>query len=91
MLGEGDSRASLVGSADALRASCPGQSAWWAVCAGDGVHVFDARTWREVAYFQGLAKMTCAVFQGTGRMFAGDQDGRVYALDVWKAPARSWV
>ena len=94
-----DARDSRRGEIRALRlsdppthcASCPGQSAWWAVCAGDGVHVFDARTWREVAYFQGLAKMTCAVFQGTGRMFAGDRDGRAYALDVWKAPARSWV
>ena len=94
-----DARDSRRGEIRALRlsdppthcASCPGQSAWWAVCAGDGVHVFDARTWREVAYFQGLAKMTCAVFQGTGRMFAGDRDGRAYALDAWKAPARSWV
>jgi hypothetical protein len=23
-------------------------------------------------------------------VFAGDADGRLYALDVWKAPPRSW-
>ena len=72
-------------------AACWTQPNWFAACAGDGLHVFDARTWREVAHFRALADVTCAAFHGTGRVFAGDDNGRLYALDVWKAPARSWV
>jgi hypothetical protein len=27
---------------------------WVAVCAGDGLYVFDTRVWREIAYFQAM-------------------------------------
>ena len=56
----------------------------------DGVCVLDARVWREVAHFAGLAPLTALAFHGESKLFAGDADGRLYALDVWKAPPRSW-
>ena len=72
-------------------AACPKQEAWFGVVAGDGLYVYDTRMWREVAYFQGLAPLKCVAFHGTGRVFCGDASGRIYSLDIWKAPARSWV
>ena len=72
-------------------ATCHTQEAWVAVCAGDGLYVFDTRVWREIAYFQAMAAIHCVAFHGTGRVFCGDATGRLYSLDVWKAPARSWV
>ena len=59
-------------------------------CGEDGVCAFDARVWREVAHFAGLAPLTALAFHGESKLFVGDTDGRLYALDVWKAPPRSW-
>ena len=61
-----------------------------ATCGEDGVCAFDARVWREVAHFAGLAPLTALAFHGESKLFVGDADGRLYALDVWKAPPRSW-
>jgi hypothetical protein len=52
--------------------------------------VLDARVFREIAHFEGLAPLTALAFHGESKLFAGDKDGRLYALDVWKAPPRSW-
>ena len=71
-------------------AACIKQDAWFGVVAGDGLYVYDTRVWREIAYFQGLANLTCVAFHGTGRVFCGDVAGRLYALDVWKAPPHTW-
>lgn len=72
-------------------AACVEQHAWFGVVAGDGLYVYDTRVWREIAYFQGLAKLNCVTFHGTGRVFCGDATGRLYSLDIWKAPARDWT
>ena len=71
-------------------ASCAAQPRWFATCGADGLTVFDARVWKEVAHFEGLAPLTALAFHGESKLFAGDADGRLYALDVWKAPPRSW-
>jgi WD40 repeat protein len=79
---------------DAAPAACASAGArqphWFATCGADGVCAFDARVWREVAHFAGLAPLTALAFHGESKLFAGDADGRLYALDVWKAPPRSW-
>lgn len=66
------------------------QPNWFGFCGADGARVIDVRVWREVAYFAGLAPITAIVFHGESKLFLGDTDGRMYALDVWKAPPRSW-
>ena len=71
-------------------ASCVSQPRWFATCGADGLTVLDARVFREVAHFEGLAPLTALAFHGESKLFAGDADGRLYALDVWKAPPRSW-
>jgi WD40 repeat protein len=71
-------------------ASCVSQPRWFATCGADGLTVLDARVFREVAHFEGLAPLTALAFHGESVVFAGDADGRLYALDVWKAPPRSW-
>jgi WD40 repeat protein len=45
-------------------ATCARQDAWIGVVAGDGLYVYDTRVWREIAYFQGLANLTCMAFHG---------------------------
>jgi len=79
---------------DAAPAACASAGArqphWFATCGADGVCAFDARVWREVAHFAGLAPLTAMAFHGESKLFVGDADGRLYALDVWKAPPRSW-
>ena len=74
----------------ACAAAGEAQPHWFASCGADGVCVLDARVWREVAHFAGLAPLTALAFHGESKLFAGDADGRLYALDVWKAPPRSW-
>jgi WD40 repeat protein len=71
-------------------ASCVSQANWFATCGADGLTVLDARVFREVAHFEGLAPLTALAFHGESKLVAGDADGRLYALDVWKAPPRSW-
>ena len=71
-------------------ASCAAQPSWFATCGADGLTVLDARVWKETAHFEGLAPLTALAFHGESKLFAGDTDGRLYALDVWKAPPRSW-
>ena len=65
--------------------SCPVQETWIGVCAGDGLFIYDTRTWREVAYFRGLSNICCATFSPQ-RVMCGDFHGRFYSLNVWKAP-----
>jgi hypothetical protein len=38
-----------------------------------------------------MAAIHCVAFHGSGRVVCGDATGRLYSLDIWKAPARSWV
>tara|TARA_B110000003_G_scaffold227573_1_gene228893 strand:+ start:2582 stop:8218 length:5637 start_codon:yes stop_codon:yes gene_type:complete len=71
-------------------ASCETQPAWISVCAGDGLSVYDTRVWREIAFFRGLADLTCVTFHGESTLLCGDKTGQVYSLDVWKTPTRSW-
>ena len=64
---------------DAAPAACASAGApqphWFATCGADGVCAFDARVWREVAHFAGLAPLTALAFHGESKLFAGDADG----------------
>ena len=71
-------------------AAVEAQPYWFASCGANGVCVIDARVWREVAHFAGLAPLAALAFHGESKLFVCDTDGRLYALDVWKAPSRSW-
>ena len=42
---------------------------------------------KEVAFFQGLANFGCVSFGAPGRIYCGDDAGRIYSLDTCNAPA----
>eukprot|EP00982_Pelagococcus_subviridis_P016475 31479-Pelagococcus_subviridis.AAC.37 len=65
----------------------PYQDSLLCICAGDGLHMYDNRMWKEVAFFQGLANFGCVSFGAPGRIYCGDDAGRIYSLDTCNAPA----